>query len=98
MNRYSGVLKKFDSREGRLVSGFRVTPKVDDTTIFTVILNDRETFESLAYVYYGSSKLWWIIADQNPLVNPLSLTPGLRIRVLKRQFLPGDRLPARFGN
>jgi hypothetical protein len=97
MNRYANILKKYDPIEQRFVQGFRVVPQTDESLVFTIILQEKETFESLAYTYYGSSKLWWVIADQNPLINPLALTMGTRIRVLKRQFLPGDRLPARFG-
>lgn len=35
-----------------------------------------ESFETLADEFFGSSALWWRIADANPLVFPLALVPG----------------------
>jgi nucleoid-associated protein YgaU len=35
-----------------------------------------ETIESIANRYLGSSDAWWRIADANPLVFPMDLTPG----------------------
>lgn len=95
MNRYVGIPKVFDREEGRLVSGFRITPNIDP--VYTVVINveENDTMESLAFQYYGSSKLWWIVADANALVDPLSLTAGTKIRIVKRQFLTGERLGPR---
>ena len=35
-----------------------------------------DTLESLAHTYLGSSDRWWLIADANPRLFPLDLTPG----------------------
>lgn len=38
-----------------------------------------ENLEYLAWRYFGSSEAWWRIADANPTVFPLDLTPGRRV-------------------
>jgi hypothetical protein len=43
-----------------------------------------ETFESLAYTYFGDSSAWWRIADANPATFPFSPDPGSSV------FIPGD--------
>lgn len=96
MNRYERVKVARDPDEGRLVLGFRLAPAVDVDRTFQVYANDGDTFESMAFVYYGSSKLWWVIADQNPLIHPLFLVAGDRVRILKREHLPFNRLQGRF--
>lgn len=95
MNRYVGIKKQFDREEGRLIGGFRITPTVDKKFTFVVTTAENDTLESLAFKYYGSSKLWWIIADANPLQQPLTLVVGSKIRIIKRQFLTGERLGPR---
>lgn len=47
---------------------------IDDTT-HTVI--GGETLPSIAYKYYGTSRLWYLIADVNThIINPFLLIPG----------------------
>ena len=36
-------------------------------------LVDGDTLWALAFKFYGDSKLWWIIADVNNIINPLEL-------------------------
>lgn len=95
MNRYARTKKSFDREEGRLVGGFRITPEIDDKFTFVVTTEESETLESLAFKYYGSEKLWWIIADANPLQQPLTLVAGTKIRIIKREYLTGERLAPR---
>lgn len=97
MNRYAGIESKFDVDLQRRVGGFRFKPETDESLLFTVILEDGDTFETLAYKFYGGENLWWVIADQNPLVHPLYLVAGTRIRVLRRGSLPTIRPPVRYG-
>src|SRR5712691_4752137 len=35
-----------------------------------------ETIELLAWRYLGSCEAWWMIADANPAIFPLSIEPG----------------------
>lgn len=34
------------------------------------VANDDEDLTQIAYKYYGDSKLWWLIADANNLIDP----------------------------
>jgi len=45
------------------------------------IVRRGETFESLAERYYGDSKLWTVIARENPFTSADRLSPGAVIRV-----------------
>lgn len=97
MSRYRSVPTIFDKHYKRKVRGIRTRPAVDQTLTFTVMLNADETFETLAYRHYGAENLWWVIADQNPLLHPLFLVAGTYIRILKKSHLPDGRLPVRYG-
>lgn len=43
------------------------------------IVRDFDTLESLAFLYYGNSKNWWIIADVNKTFFPFELPIGTSI-------------------
>ena len=40
-----------------------------------------ERLDSLASVYYGDDELWWVIALANRIMDPFSLTVGMRLRI-----------------
>jgi hypothetical protein len=40
-----------------------------------------ESFETLAFDFLGSSALWWRVADANPRLFPMALTPGTVVAV-----------------
>jgi hypothetical protein len=46
---------------------------------YTVVQGDR--IDVLAYEYLGDSRLWYIIADMNPTVDPLHLVGGTILRL-----------------
>ena len=39
------------------------------------VLVEGETLDTLAFKFYKNSKLWWIIADYNNILDPFDLTP-----------------------
>lgn len=54
----------------------------------TTSINDRShrivygnTLWKLAFDYYGDSKLWWVIADVNEILNPFVLEVGTDILI-----------------
>lgn len=60
----------------------RLMPSVvsyPDALIHTVIAG--ETFDQLAFRYYGREDLWWRIADANPGIEPFELTPGATVTI-----------------
>lgn len=40
------------------------------------IIKEGERLDTIAYLYYGDSKKWFIIADSNDIINPFLLEPG----------------------
>jgi len=48
-----------------------------------------ETIELLAWRYLGSSEAWWMIADANPALFPLTIEPGTVV------VIPTDAAPGR---
>ena len=51
-------------------------PSVDDK--FHIVM-DEDQLESIAFKYYRSTKLWWLIADINDIFNPFELETGSKL-------------------
>lgn len=45
------------------------------------VVEEGDSFETLAHRHLGSSELWWRIADVNPLIFPLSLEIGSTVLI-----------------
>lgn len=45
------------------------------------IIKAPETLEFLSWRYFGTSELWWRIADMNPLIFPLDLETGTSVTI-----------------
>lgn len=45
------------------------------------IIKIGERLDTLAYVYYGDSDYWWIIALANRIIDPFSISPGDKLRI-----------------
>jgi hypothetical protein len=43
------------------------------------IVTFYDSYDILAFKYYGNSKYWWVIAEANEAVNPFELEPGTSI-------------------
>lgn len=91
MQRYNDKRVGFDREENVHYREIRFRPPISLKKSFMVMVEAGETFESLAFKYYGTEELWWVIADQNPLIAPLSLAAGMNVRVLRKRYLPGSR-------
>ena len=52
------------------------TPQLSDRYYLTVKNTD---LTSVAYWAYGDSKLWWLIADANSIMNPLEVSAGIEL-------------------
>jgi nucleoid-associated protein YgaU len=66
-----------------------VPPPDPDATPYFHTVVAGETIELLAWRYLGSSEAWWMIADANPTVFPLSIEPGTVV------VIPTDAAPGR---
>ena len=66
-----------DKERNYLRERLDTTPREDDF-FYTVKYGDR--IDLLAYRFYGSPDLWWVIADYNDLRFPLVLEVGTVLR------------------
>ena len=65
---------KFNEGDKNLVrSRFLYKPSINDR-VHEVIEGDR--LDTIAYKFLGDSKLWYIIADTNDIINPFELEIG----------------------
>lgn len=63
----------------------------DDDILHTVISTDR--IDRMSYHYYGTSKLWWVIALANGLDNPMeSLNQGEELVIPSARYVREDLL------
>ena len=42
---------------------------------------EGERLDLIAWRYYQDCSLWWVIAENNNILNPLRLVPGKRLRI-----------------
>lgn len=65
-------------------------PREFPTKIFGCIphlMKAEDTFESLAFKYYGDGNKWYVIADANPQVFfPLDAQPGMVISIPPKSY------------
>lgn len=61
----------------------------DNEEYFDIHLVEADDWwENIAYKYYGTAKLWWVIPLMNQTLNPFeALGPGDRIKVLKKKYV-----------
>lgn len=46
------------------------------------VTDGRKTLQNLAWDYYQSTRLWWVIAEANHIANPFDiLKPGIRLKI-----------------
>lgn len=58
-----------------------VAPAGPDTLGLVHRVEARDTLETLAFTYLGSSEEWWRIADVNPPAFALGLRPGSTVLI-----------------
>jgi hypothetical protein len=57
-------------------------PASADDTIHTVTQGQGGRLDALASEFYGNPNLWWVIAQENGVKDPLQgLVPGSRLRI-----------------
>ena len=67
------------------------TPAPANSLLHTIVGN--ETFDQLAFHYYGRADLWWRIADANPGLFPLAWKAGDTVIIPPLQ--PATQTPRR---
>jgi hypothetical protein len=74
----------YSTEKGALYWGTRPPVKIplsDNDTFHRVTQAEERRIDLLAHKYYGDVRLWWIIAEANNVINPISLKPGRVLRI-----------------
>ena len=72
-------------------------PKLDSDIDYTVQLGDR--LDRLAYSFYGSQWLWWVIAGRNELDDPVvDLHMGIQIVIPSPGYVKQSLLRKKVGS
>tara|TARA_Y100001963_G_scaffold160122_1_gene268022 strand:+ start:3883 stop:4188 length:306 start_codon:yes stop_codon:yes gene_type:complete len=83
MARYTSMRKKRDKKTSNMVLATVIYPEIplrNNDVYITSKEGDR--LDLLAYRYYQTPSLWWIIAHANKLGKKgMSINPGLQIRI-----------------
>lgn len=58
----------------------------EDDTLYVIQDIDEGRLDLLAALHYGESRLWWVIAQYNNILDPYNeVKVGLRIRIPKKE-------------
>ena len=62
---------------------------IDNTPYYeTYEVENEDWWDNIAYKFYNSPNLWWVIAMMNNVVNPFEeLEIGSNIKILREQYL-----------
>jgi nucleoid-associated protein YgaU len=82
-------MKRYDSTQvdlrydGKRVYRTTTYPQIEPLDSDNVVIsNEADTFDNLAFKFYGDPTLWWIIALANGQgTGRMSVTPGIQLRV-----------------
>ncbi len=77
-NPYSiGKLNTFEDGQATLTrKAIQYTPNYLDKYF---MVGNGDNLSQIAFLAYGDSKLWWLIADANNIFNPFDLEVGLEL-------------------
>jgi phage tail protein X len=84
MDRYTTNLQILNTNSGKryLSTVMPNTIDVDATFSITHYAGENDRLDSLAYRYYGSVTLWWVIAKANGLANgTITIKPGTKLLI-----------------
>ena len=84
MNRYTTDLQILNTESGKryLSTVMPITVDTDTTFSITYYTGENDRLDSLAYKYYGSATLWWVIAKANGLANgTITIKPGTKLLI-----------------
>ena len=73
-------LKTSDGTVIRMIRTKDITPtSTENDSVYVVTSNERYRPDIIAYNYYGTADLYWVILAANNLKTPFEVTDGLRL-------------------
>lgn len=90
-NPYSkGVIYKFSDNTPALLRGKLVYTESPKDQYYAIEVDDR--LDTIAFKFYGNSKLWWVLADCNNIIDPFLLEVGSNIVIPNLDILKANNL------
>lgn len=95
LNRYNlaNILIQFIDKSGNLVFNNNDSITIDLTDngsnlYYNHVVSLADTYQTISHRYYGTTRLWWLIAKMNGVMDATILPkPGTVIKVLNENFL-----------
>lgn len=75
---------------GVVVPGLMTAPVVPHSsdTVYTVTVAGERRLDLISSLFYGTTRLWWVIASVNGLTDPLAgVAHGSQIRIPRKERL-----------
>lgn len=74
----ANIFIKFKDRNGNLVYNMNDSVSIscaDTSSAYYSVhyVKDKETYQSISYLYYGTTRLWWIITKFNNIGNVIDM-------------------------
>jgi len=69
-----GDTEIYRSKDGEVHFGLLQDSVIADSTdqLYTVTQAGEKRLDAISHLFYGTSKLWWVIAQVNGIVDPLN--------------------------
>lgn len=85
-----GQTEVYQTRDGEVFFGLMRESVIADATdqIYTVTESGKRRLDLLSELFYGTTKLWWVICQVNNIVDPMQeLEVNVELRVPTRDRL-----------
>ena len=67
-----------------LINNLVIEGDIDSTLYDEIFYNEDVSWYDLSNIYYGTTRLWWVILIANNIINPFEdVKTGSRIKILK---------------
>ena len=89
----ANIFQIFKDDNGNYVFNLNDSANIDisDTSdnYYTIhVVKHKESYQTIAYMYYGSTRLWWIITKFNKIKNVIDLPiPGTALKILSTEVV-----------
>jgi len=89
---YANIFTVLEDGDGysyyNLLSNLVIEGDIDDNLYTTVFYNESESWYSLSYKHYGTTRLWWVILLANNINNPFEeVKTGDKIKILRKEIV-----------
>ena len=90
--RYENFLNIYNDTDGtrfyNLLRSINIFPANDSSLEDEYVVNLNDTWVYIAYRYYGTIHLWWLVCEYNRITNPVKQPEaGTKLKLLKSTYV-----------